>query len=846
MIGQRTGRGPAVPLSWGVPYVYILRCGDGSLYTGAAKDLAARVRLHQAGRASRYTRAHQPVTLVWSRRLRTWSQSLREEHRIKRLRRADKETLVAAGADGEVGRRTPDRRGGKGVRRAVRGLAGLLAGLLMATPGWASVLEGRVSFSDGRAVAWARVSILGRTGSALTDEQGRFSWSPLPQPPFEMIVSLAGGGYLKPVRIETLPEALLLEIVVEPTIDEKVTVSGGLAPHVLPSPAAGTTLLPAGEIAVRAPVHLSQTLENVAGVASISEGQAAVPAIRGFAHGRTLILLDGARVTAERRVGPSATFLDPVTLESVEAARGPGSVAFGSDAFGGVIDARTRRTAPGSGTSGRFVGAVGAGVPQQRAAIEVGHGFAGGGLTFQGHYRNLDDYTSPEGEVFNSGSRDFGGRARLDHRLGAGTLSLAWQSDLGRDIERPRTNSTTTRFFYPTEDSHRLVADWRSGAVLGFSQLGASAFLGSYAIVTDQDRFATEATPRSVERADVSARDFHLRGFAARTVGPARLELGLDVNGRFGLRALDVDRAYDLAGAFTGEEVNVSIDDARRTDYAVFSSIEAAAGSRVTLDGGVRLDHVTTRNLAGYFGDRSSRQDAVSGLAAITVGLARGLSATAQAASGFRDPLLSDRYYRGPTGRGFITGNPDLAPERSWQLDLALRYVAAGWRAAAYVFDYRIEDLIERYETEPDYFYFRNRGRARMRGVELELQVMGPGEVSVELSGHLIRGHAEDDGTPLDDVPPPTLTLRLTRDFGRGFVQARGALYAEDDRPGPTEQTRPGYGLLDLALGLRLGERLELRLLGRNLLDEAYLVSPDRRAVLAPGRSLLITTTLAL
>jgi outer membrane receptor protein involved in Fe transport len=75
-------------------------------------------------------------------------------------------------------------------------------------------------------------------------------------------------------------------------------------------------------------------------------------------------------------------------------------------------------------------------------------------------------------------------------------------------------------------------------------------------------------------------------------------------------------------------------------------------------------------------------------------------------------------------------------------------------------------------------------------------------------------------------------------------VQVRGALCAEDDRPGPTEQARPAYGLLDLALGLRFGERLELRLLGRNLLDEAYLVSPDRRAVLAPGRSLLMTTVL--
>jgi putative endonuclease len=73
----------------------MLRCGDGSFYTGAAKDLAARVRKHQAGTASRYTRARRPVALVWSRRVRTWSRALREEIRIKGLRRREKEALVS-------------------------------------------------------------------------------------------------------------------------------------------------------------------------------------------------------------------------------------------------------------------------------------------------------------------------------------------------------------------------------------------------------------------------------------------------------------------------------------------------------------------------------------------------------------------------------------------------------------------------------------------------------------------------------------------------------------------------------------------------------------------------------
>jgi putative endonuclease len=78
-----------------VPYVYLLRCRDGSLYAGSAKDLAARVRVHESGRASRYTRGRLPVALVWSRAVASWGEALREERRIKRLRRAAKESLVA-------------------------------------------------------------------------------------------------------------------------------------------------------------------------------------------------------------------------------------------------------------------------------------------------------------------------------------------------------------------------------------------------------------------------------------------------------------------------------------------------------------------------------------------------------------------------------------------------------------------------------------------------------------------------------------------------------------------------------------------------------------------------------
>ena len=85
-----------------MPFVYILKCRDGTLYTGSAKDLDARLRTHRAGNGARYTRGRLPVTLVWHMETDTWSKALKLEHRIKRLGRIAKGALIAGGEVPEV------------------------------------------------------------------------------------------------------------------------------------------------------------------------------------------------------------------------------------------------------------------------------------------------------------------------------------------------------------------------------------------------------------------------------------------------------------------------------------------------------------------------------------------------------------------------------------------------------------------------------------------------------------------------------------------------------------------------------------------------------------------------
>ena len=713
--------------------------------------------------------------------------------------------------------------------------------LCWAAPAFA--FRGRVVDQNGQPIARATVSILGRTGEAITDHEGRFEWQPDPPPPFEIFVIDGNGNYAKPVIITALDPQGELLVTVIPLVSESVTVSGS-APSIESTPGSGTTSLSGRDLAVRQPANLMQALENVAGVNQVSEGQAAVPAIRGLARGRTLILIDGARVSSERRVGPSATYLDPSLIEGVDVARGPGSVAYGSDAFGGVISVRTRRVVPGTPWGFQFSGTAGAGVPDRRVSVEVSKGLRAGGVIFAAHTRSAEDWDSPQGKVFNSGFSDHGFLFRAEQKVGVGMLSAGWQSDFGRDIERPRNNSRTVRFFYPTEDSHRFTIGYEAAGVAGLNRLGFTGFVGNYAQTTDQDRFATATTGRTVERADVSANDFHVRGFGEKLLGKSRFEAGIDVNGRFGLNAVDDLITYNLAGVMVSTRPNVSVDSASRTDTGVYASIETALSPILIVSGGIRGDYVTTRNSGGFFGDRSTGNGAGSGYAAATLGSFRGVSFTAQIARGFRDPVISDRYFRGPTGRGFITGNPDLNPETSLQADFGVRYVAPGLRLAAFYYHYEINGLIERYSTPTDFFFFRNRGTARVRGVEVEAQLTLPAALTLDIATQVAEGRAVDDNAYLDDISPVNLTAVLRRQFGaRAFGQVRASYFSDDDHFGPTERAVNGYTMLDAAAGYRIAKPLELRLQGRNLLDEKHFASQDVRSVLAPGRSVSLTAT---
>ena len=77
-------------------WVYILRCSDGSLYTGCTSDLTRRLRAHLSGKASKYTRSRLPVTLGHVEKAADRGSALKREAQIKKLTRREKLSLCRA------------------------------------------------------------------------------------------------------------------------------------------------------------------------------------------------------------------------------------------------------------------------------------------------------------------------------------------------------------------------------------------------------------------------------------------------------------------------------------------------------------------------------------------------------------------------------------------------------------------------------------------------------------------------------------------------------------------------------------------------------------------------------
>ncbi len=685
----------------------------------------------------------------------------------------------------------------------------------------AAPIEGRVVGGGGLAVEHARVAAAGR--EVYTDSRGRFAVRGCALP-CKLAISHPRFYDLEVEVTDVESGQLEIALALKQQVYEHVDVTASRGGDTFAPESVASTVIRTEDKAT-APATLLELVEGVAGVAENGQGGIfQVFSIRGVSRHRVLTLVDGIPIIGERRAGVSTSFIDPTLIGSVDVLRGPASTYYGSGALGGVVQVFPRffdgfELDTGWDSFGdTFHSRVGWGTDDGD----------GGRWSLGLAFREAGNGEAVDGTELNSKFTQVSASLIRAWRDGGRDYEILVLPSYGRDIGK-----SSSRFPDPTTDytreNHLLLRFGVAGGRNGGSPWRASVYAHPNDVTTT-DLSAGESFAEVENRAfDFGAgwqRDWSRAG------GEGRLS---SLSGRYGFdyvgrRGVDADeRQEDLTD---GSVIRLeTLDGAEQDEAAVFGSVRFSVGAAI-FQAGSRL----TWQRQGNAGQASRDDSALTAFLGYVRPLGKGFEIAANAGTGLRFPNLSERFFSGTTGRGGVIGNPDLEPEGSLTFDLGLRWFGDHTFLSTQVFHQRIDDYVERVEVADDLLTFVNLTSGTIAGFEIE----GFHELSdawlLSWSGHLLDGE-DDAGAPLADVPADRLQLGLTyeRDAWRGKLQVQHR--ASKDDPGSGENPIPGVQLVSASASYRLASGLAVTLQGRNLLDEEYFNSADRRSPLAPGRT---------
>jgi iron complex outermembrane receptor protein len=690
-------------------------------------------------------------------------------------------------------------------------------------------IAGRVLSRGQNPVEHARVSLSGIPGAVFSDQTGRFEVADVTLPTTLIIehprfatakVEVTGGSSIggKGAGSATATD-LVIVLEAKQEVYETIAVSANRGQQNFAPVSVASTVVEPGEAA--APVStVGQLLAETAAVSENGQGGIFQTfSIRGVSRQRVLTLVSGMRIVGDRRAGVSASFADPLVLGSIDVVRGPSSTYYGSGALGGVVQLFPRHfdrltVAAGYESQG----------DERSLLVAGGDASTSWGLSI----RDAESSETPAGDEIYSQFRLTSGSFRHLWERGGLGLEVSVLGSYATDIGKSNTDFPTRTTTYP-EERHLVVrfalqrpAVWSFEAALHPNSL--------------ETRVIEESVAGS--ELDNDAVDINLswqRRIHGSRIGALRL--GVDYFGRRGVSALE--RQFNLAneiggGALRPDLVQKTLENGEEDELGLFGAWEWNRGPAVIIVGG-RAAWQRQQNAR----TESADDKTATAFTGVVVPVGGGFELAVNAGTGLRFPSLSERFFSGATGRGFVVGNADLEPERSFNLDLGMRFYGKSLFVAGYLFRNEIDDYIERVEVEPERLTFVNLSSGRIEGLETEGLLQLTKDWSMTFGGHLFNGR-DSAGEPLADVPANRFYLGVLGQRSSWSWRLRWEARAAKDDPGSGEKAIPAADLLTGSIEYEVRSGLMIQMALRNALDEEYFSSADRKVPLAPGRSVSV------
>ena len=724
----------------------------------------------------------------------------------------------------------------------------LLAGTLLPFP--SGTLKGRVLDKDGNPLAGVKVEVEKTSLAAVTDSEGMFE---LEIPGLSRIGLVFSHSDYVPQSVEVAvdqgsPEMILVFLTAKNPIvmiiKEEISVTAEADSIIDVNLPSHRTILPSSVLTEMGTANIAESVDKVPGVASVGKGgYSMAPSVRGLAEHRVLLLVDGVRITSERRIGASASFVNLGDIDRIEINRGPYSVFHGSGAVGGIINIITKSPLPNSPLKGDFYLGYNT-ARNERAGAATFSGSSGKwGWMLGANGKKADDYAAPSGPIEWSRYSDYSFMFKINrHGESSRFYATAYHYE-GIDIGKPSPQSQLKPRWYPKELNTLFNVGYELRKLSFLDSLDLSFFALNNALETQGDNLREDALSvkkRNLARIEGTNFGFKLRGHKA--VGRTHaLNFGLDYFGQAGVNDTNTEWLYDEQGGVVEKTEERSLQDARRNNFGFYLDDKIRVSQVLNLCLGGRFDYVRTSNLDPE-GARLSKSDEFLSLYVGTIfQVTPRLSFLANVGRSFRFPTISELFYTGLTGRGTVFGNPDLTPEDSLNFDLGIRYLHERFYASLFGFSNSIDRMIQKYggTAEEEYFY-RNLASGRINGIEGEFYITIIKDVELFINFHHMRGREKDTDAALNYVPPSRLTFWGKYSPGRFWAEPRVTLTTAKEDPGPLEIGIDGYVLFDTIFGYELNRSLTLLAILQNILDETYRASADEVGVDAPGRGLVL------
>ncbi len=612
---------------------------------------------------------------------------------------------------------------------------------------------------------------------------------------------------------------------------------------------------------------LAQAIQQLPGVGALGrDGLTSAPTIRGMGRDRSLLLFEGVRLSADRGVGPSGSFLDPFLVRDVSVVRGAAGVAYGSGAIGGVVSVGLGPVGDGAGVAARLEGtSSGDGrlvAVRGRRAVGAGWRAAGGAFA-----RVADDYAFPagdalpKGDALNSGFENRGGMVVAERSFGRGALRLAALGSDADDIGRPTTKPG--RLDTIEEENHWLTAV-RYSEVDERERTELSLGIHRPRTVNRGERFDLEGAHTRISHLENVSTDVSFSSLVERPQVSGSWLAGLDGFYRGGARATETTVRYGDGGVGATQMAEL-IEDGRRVDVGVFAGWKRPIGYLGEFRLAGRLDWAHRGAT-----DRSSlSQVSPSFTAGGVFPISPTWALTSSAGRSFRAPRIQELYFQGDRPGGSRLANPNLSPETAWSLEGGVRWATQPWSAEGAVWGIAATDLIVQLPVDAagDTLRYENESTGLLGGVELACSWRPEGGAAEASISYAYLTGENESGDPLPDIPSGELRItgsaRVWRDGDRSArvssaLRAGGAKTplseAEDIRAwsdwigatsiGGDEEPHPGFARWDLGAVLRFGRLVRLDIMADNVLDSRYRDRPESGAYPQAGRSYRVGLTL--